>query len=252
MFPGDEPVGFETFPHCFAALDGGEVDRLALPIENSTTGSILPVVDRLLAGGFSIAGEHLVAVQHAVLAVPGTTLDQIERVHSHPEALTQAQGRIVAEGWHPAPEHDTAGAVRLVADLANPADAAMARPEAAAPHGLVVMIEGFVDQAHNTTRFVEVRKGQPEFAEDANKSSVVFETTHQPGALALALTDLGLRGANLTRIESRPTETAWAYRFHVNFLHEPGEAGFRKILEPTPGTLTNLHHLGTYPEAKPE
>ena len=88
------------------------------------------------------------------------------------------------------------------------------------------------------------------FADDANKTSVVFETEHHPGALALALTEFGLRGANLCRIESRPTDAAWRYRFFVDILHAPGLAGYRAVFEPPLVTLGEIHHLGTYRSAQ--
>ena len=85
-----------------------------------------------------------------------------------------------------------------------------------------------------------------EVAPDANKTSFVFATAHSPGALALSLTELGLRGANLTRLESRPAEEAWKYRFYADMLHRPGPEGVRAVLDPRPATVAELHILGTY------
>jgi prephenate dehydratase len=93
-------------------------------------------------------------------------------------------------------------------------------------------------------------RGESPFAHDANKTSVAFAGAHRPGALALALTELGLRGANLTRIESRPGDEAWQYRFFVDLLHEPGRAGFDRVFDPMPSAMESVHHLGTYPSAR--
>jgi prephenate dehydratase len=251
LFPGGDRIGFASFQAAFDALQGGDVERLVVPIENSTTGSILPVLDRLLGNDLHITGEHLVEVQHALLAHPGATLETIERVHSHPEALTQAQGTIARHGWDAHPEHDTAGAVRLVAERGDPREACLAHVDAAAPHGLIVLAENMVDRDHNTTRFVVLEPGPATVPDDGDKTSVAFETRHHPGALALALTELGLRGANLTRIESRPSEEAWRYRMFVDLQHPPGKAGWDAIFEPAPATLAFLHHLGTYRAALP-
>lgn len=251
LYPGGERQGYPSFPAAFDALATGAVGRLVMPIENSTTGSILPVLDRLVSNGVHIVAEHHVEVQHALLANPGATLATIRTVHSHPEALTQAQATLARHGWDAQPEHDTAGAVRLVAERGDPAEACLAHRDAAAPHGLIVLAENMVDRDHNTTRFVALELGPPTFPDDGDKSSVVFETLHRPGALALALTELGLRGANLTRIESRPSEEAWRYRMFVDLQHQPGQAGFLAIFEPAPATLAYLHHLGTYRAATP-
>lgn len=249
LFPDRDRIGYLNFPSAFAALQAGHVERLVLPIENSTTGSVNPVLDRLVDGRASIAAEHLLEVRHALLALPGSRLDDIRRVTSHPEALSQAESALVSRGWEPMPAHDTAGAVRLLAEAGDRHTAALAPASSAELHGLDVLLEDVIDREHNTTRFIVLVPGQPGFAEDADKSSVAFEAAHRPGSLALALTELGLRGANLTRIESRPTERAWSYRMFVDLLHEPGESGFRDLFDPMPLTITAFHHLGTYRSA---
>jgi len=249
LYPDREPVGFHNFPLAFRALESGEVSLLVLPIENSTTGSILPVLDRLISGGVTIIDEHLVEIHYAILGLPGARLEHITTVHSHPEALRQAEGALVERGWDPMPEHDTAGAVRLVAERQDPTQAALAPITAAAAYGLDVIEHGIVDREHNTTRFVVLAHGESPFADDANKSSVAFEAAHTPGSLALALTELGLRGANLTRIESRPGDVAWSYRMFIDLIHAPGKDGFNSIFEPLPVTMRAFHHLGTYPAA---
>ena len=246
MFPGDERIGYPSFMAAFAALAADQVQRLVLPIENSTTGSVLPVLDRLVDTPARVVAEHQIEVRHALLGLPGASLDSIEQVRSHPEALSQAEALIQERGWQPIPTHDTAGAVREIAEHQNPAEAALAPPEAAGPHHLEVLMSDVVDRAHNTTRFVVLAPGEPAIAADANKSSMAFETQHRPGALALALTELGLRGANLTRIESRPTETPWRYRMFVDLIHRPGLDGFSEVFNPLPGSMSELHHLGTY------
>lgn len=246
LFPEAVRIGFGGFAQAFGALGDGEVDYLVLPIENSTTGSVLPVLDRLTRNRVSIAAEHLVRVRHALIGLPGAAIDDIRTVRSHPQALAQADDRIEQAGWEPLAIHDTAGAVRLIAELGDPSAAALAPPETAAVHGAEVLAFDFMDRTHNTTRFVVLVPDGQEAAADANKTSFMFATAHTPGALALALTELGLRGANLTRLESRPAEEPWKYRFYADMLHRPGPGGVQEILEPRLTTLAELHLLGTY------
>jgi prephenate dehydratase len=249
VFPDAERRGFPTFVAAFEAIRSGEVERLVVPIENSTTGSVLPVLDRLLPGQLRIVGEHMVEVRHALLGIHGAPLEGIKRVRSHPEALAQAESIITHWGWEPVPAHDTAGAVRLVAESGDPTEAALAPERVAAPFGLTVLLRDVVDRHHNTTRFVVLAAGDPPIDPQANKTSVAFTTAHTPGALALALTELGLRGANLTRIESRPTDEAWRYRMFVDLTHPPGREGVEQVFHPQPATLADLTFLGTYPAA---
>jgi prephenate dehydratase len=253
LFAGEALVGLPSFVAAFAALESGEVDRLVLPVENSTTGSVLPVLDRLPhipdRQPLAIVAEHLVEVRHSLLGVPGAVVDQISQVRSHPEALAQAEGALLALGVEAVPRHDTAGAVREVAAAGNPTIAALAPPGSAEPHGLVVLADNVMDRDHNTTRFFVLAPGAPIVEPSDNKTTVVFTTGHTPGALALALTELGLRGANLTRIESRPSSKAWSYRFFVDLEHDPGIAGLERVVDPPPATLAQLDILGSYRSA---
>lgn len=250
LFPDANRIGFSSFVAAFEALRDEKVERLVVPIENSTTGSVLPVLDRLLPGRVHIIAEHLVEVRHCLLAPPGATLESIRRVHSHPEALSQAEAILTHQGWDALPEHDTAGAVRLVSERGDPSEAALAPERAAEPHGLKVLMRDVMDREHNTTRFVVVAPGDQTIADDADKTSVAFTTLHQPGSLALALTELGLRGANLTRIESRPSDRAWQYRFFVDLTHPPGPVGVKQVFEPRLATVGDIVFLGTYLSAR--
>ncbi len=250
LFPDGELVGHHGFVDAFAALEHGTVERLVLPVENSTTGSVLPVLDRLPGNGdhapIAIMAEHLVEVRHALLGVEGATIEGARTVRSHPQALSQAEGALLELGIEAVPTADTAGAVREVAETGDVTMTALAPAPAGAAHGLVVLKEGVMDRAHNTTRFLVLRPGVPEVRTDDDKTTVVFTTAHTPGALALALTELGLRGANLTRIESRPSDEAWSYRFFVDLVHEPGPAGLARVIDPAPATLAHLQVLGSY------
>ena len=250
LFPDGEAIGLHGFAEAFQALDAGRVDRLVLPVENSTTGSVLPVLDRLPGDGahspIAIVAEHLVEVRHSLLGVPGASLAGVRRALSHPEALAQAEATLLELGIEPVARSDTAGAVREVAEAGDTTVAALAPPEAGAEHGLDVLRPDVMDRDHNTTRFVVLRPGEPEVGPDDDKTTMVFTVAHQPGALALALTELGLRGANLTRIESRPGTEAWTYRFFVDLVHPPGPAGLAAVLDPPPATLAHLQVLGSY------
>jgi prephenate dehydratase len=246
VFPEGQLVGYGSFAAAFGALEAAAVDRLVLPVENTTTGSVLPVLDRLADEPVAILAEHLVEVRHALLGLPGASVGDLQRVFSHPEALAQAESALLDLGLDPVAASDTAGAVREVAVAGDPTDAALAPPWAGEDYGLEVLREHVVDRAHNTTRFVVLATGAARIDPEDDKTTVVFQTAHRPGSLALALTELGLRGANLTRIESRPGEQAWSYRFFVDFVHPPGPDGLAAVIDPPPATLAHLAVLGSY------
>ena len=249
LFADQQLCGYPNFSAAFSAMKAAEVDRLVLPIENSTTGSVLPVLNRLVTGDLHIVAEYKKVATHSLLGLPGAALSEVRKVFSHPEALSQAERTIARRGWEGVPVHDTAGAVRIVASQGDPEQAALAHISAAAL-GLEVLLENVVDRVDNTTRFVVLAPGEPSVPEDANKTSVVFEVLHRPGSLALALTELAARGANLTRIESRPSTEAWRYRFFVDLVHSPGPEGLSKVFNPDLVTVSDLHVLGSYQAAR--
>ncbi len=253
LFADGEPIGLIGFAAAFAALEEGEIDRLVVPVENSTTGSVLPVLDRLPGGEghqpFAIVAEHLVEVRHAILGLPGASIDELTEVRSHPQALAQAEIHLLDMGVEAVARPDTAGAVREVVEIGDPRIAALAPPGAAAIYGLEVLKSDVMDRAHNTTRFVVLAPGEPQVDPDDDKTTVLFTTSHTPGALALVLAELGLRGANLTRIESRPSNEAWSYRFFVDLIHDPGPGGLARVIDPPPATCADLWVLGSYVRA---
>jgi len=250
LFPDDEYIGHRGFAAAFDALEADDVDRLVLPVENSTTGSVLPVLDRLPGDAshvrFSILAEHLVEVRHTIHGIPGASIEDVREVRSHPQALAQAEHALLALGVEAVPTYDTAGAVRQVVEADDPSIAALAPPRAGAAYGLDVLLEHVLDKDHNTTRFVVLAVGDPVVSGGDDKTTVVVTGSHTPGSLALVLTELGLRGANLTRIESRPSGVAWNYRFFIDLVHEPGPEGLRKILDPPPANASSVLNLGSY------
>lgn len=250
LYRDHEHVGVPSFAAAFDALEHGLIDRLVVPVENSTTGSVLPVLDRLPGDErhvrFSILAEHLVEVRHTLHGLEGSRLEDIREVRSHPQALAQAEYALLELGVEAVPTHDTAGAVRQVAEGGDSTVAALAPPSAGKAHGLTVLLDDVLDRDHNTTRFVVLHVGEPEVNEDDDKTTIVVTGSHTPGSLALILTELGLRGANLTRIESRPAGVAWNYRFFIDLVHEPGPAGLKKVIDPPPANAAAMLNLGSY------
>ena len=238
------------FAEAFRALDNGDVDRLVLPVENSTTGSVLPVLDRLPGNAahtpIAIVAEHLVEVRHALLGPSGASLADVRSVLSHPEALAQAENTLLELGIAPVARADTAGAVREVAATADPTVAALGnrRGGRGSRAGRAQSGRDGPGPQHDP-----VRGARPGRARGGTGRRQDHDPVHHrppPGALALALTELGLRGANLTRIESRPGTEAWSYRFFVDLVHPPGPEGLAAVIDPPPATLAHLRVLGSY------
>jgi chorismate mutase / prephenate dehydratase len=107
-------TGFDSFRGAAQAVLAGAADLALLPIENTTAGSINETYDLLAAGGLHITGEVVAAIEHCLLALPGTALADVTTVMSHPQALAQCQDFIAQHGLVARAEVDTAGSARTI------------------------------------------------------------------------------------------------------------------------------------------
>jgi prephenate dehydratase len=208
-----------TLADVFAALAEGGANAAVVPIENTLAGAVPGAADMIATHAVHIVAEYAAPVAHAVIGVPGATLDGIRRVWSHPVALAQCE-RWFRDHPHiaPCPAFDTAGAVADVIGRGLTDDAAIGSRRAAEVYGGIVLQADVQDEADNFTRFVLIEPGRLLRRRQAGwKTSLVCVLPNEPGALARALQPFAKRGLNLTRIESRPIRDApFEYRFHID------------------------------------
>ncbi len=239
-----------TFEDVFRAVEEGRATLGLLPVENSQAGSINQAFDLLLDHDLRVVGEVKLRVRHSLMAMPGTQVSDIERVHSHYQALAQCERYLRTRGWEGVVAYDTAGAARELAAKPEPGAAAIASALAAQIYGLEVLDAGIEDSPDNTTRFFLLGREEPPPAK-RNKTSIVFATMHTPGALYHVLGELATRGINLTKLESRPRRNRpWHYVFYVDLEGHWQDATINRALL---GLLTRtafLKLLGSYPAAE--
>jgi len=184
--PEVETQPCQRFEDIFKAVESGAASYGALPVENSTAGSINQAYDLLLEHDLRIWGEVILRVRHALLAPPGVASDEIQRVRSHPQALAQCERYLNHRGWTPETAYDTAGSARGLAATPESGVAAIASQLAGQLYGLEMLDYGIEDSFHNYTRFFILCHQDPPRAE-RNKTSVIFATRHMPGALHACL-----------------------------------------------------------------
>ena len=239
-----------SFADILQAVQLGQATHAMLPVENSLAGTVIPAYDQLLDHDLRIQGEELVKVEHCLMTTPGTTLEQVKRAMSHPQALAQCEKTLARLGIEPVTHYDTAGAAKDLAQNPEPGAAAIASALAAQTYGLTILLRSIEDMPFNYTRFFVLGLMAPE-RRDPSKTSIVFTTRHVPGALYEIMGELAQRGINLTKIESRPRRNRpWHYLFYVDFDgHEddpPVQAALLGILKRS----SFLKVLGSYPAAR--
>jgi len=248
-------TGYETFREAAVAVREGAADVALLPVENTTAGSVPETYDLVAELDLRLNAEVVSRVEHCLLVLPGTHLEQIRTVLSHPQALAQCDAFLRGlPGVRLVPEFDTAGAARRVRRDGDPAVAAIASETAARMHGLEVLERGIQAQAGNFTRFVEVaREARPCAPDLPCRTTLRLTLAHEPGALGQVLVRFGERGVNLSRIESRPVPgAAWRYRFYLDLDAHAASAAVRAALADIAPLVAEQKLLGTYPAAPAE
>ena len=238
----------QAFEHIFEAVDSGRADFGAVPVENSTAGSINKSFDLLLEHDLKVHGEILLRVRHCLLTVPGHAAT-ITQVRSHPQALAQCETFMNRHHYTAVPWYDTAGSAKDLAANPEPGVAVIASKLSAQIYGLEIVQEGVEDMSNNYTRFFVVGKGDAPRSE-RSKTSLVFAVPNTAGSLYGALEEFARRRINLTKIESRPRRgRPWQYVFYLDFdgHWQDKEAGEAIMFLLSRAAFVKL--LGSYPAA---
>lgn len=218
-------VECETFKHTCDALQNGAANYVVMAIENSIAGSLLPNYALLRDYHFSIVGEVYLSIQLHLLALPGVSLNQINRVESHPIALRQCADFLddypqfnIIEG------KDTASCAKRIVDLGLTDTAAVANSLAARLYGLQILERRIETNKKNYTRFLILSKSRKE-NDKANKATLLFQTDNSVGSLARVLMSLAEENVNMSKIQSMPVlGRRNEYDFYVDVeWQDPGQ-----------------------------
>jgi len=240
----------KSLSHVFEAVERGKVEFGVVPIENSLEGSINETYDLLLGSNLHVSGEINLRILHCLIASPGTQLNDIKTVYSHPQALAQCRKFLEDLDCELVPTYDTAGSVKMIKDKKLADTGAVASERAAEIYGMKVICRAIEDNPNNYTRFfVLSEKDSPPSGED--KTSIIFSVKHVPGALFRALEEFAVREINLTKIESRPTrQKPWEYNFYLDFEGHRSERKCQDALKVLEKKSIFVKVLGSYPKAR--
>ena len=245
-----ELVPHPTIPAAVAAVRAGAADLACVPVENSVEGAVSATMDALAHDEPVVAvAEHVLPIRFSVLVRPGTT--EIRTVASHPHALAQVQGWLAANLPDAAQLASNSTASAAVGVVDGEFDAAVTAPVAAAHYPLDELATDVADERDAVTRFLLLSR--PTKAPDptgADRTSVLAVVAHQPGELQNLLTELALRGINLSRIESRPLRGRFGeYRFYLDFDGHVAEHRVGEALAALHRRSQQVRFLGSYPKA---
>lgn len=220
-----------------------------VPIENSLEGSVNQTYDLFLTHDLKVKGEIIIRISHCLIANPGTPIESVKTVYSHPQALAQSRKFLEKSKFNLIPTYDTAGSVKMLKEKAIKNAAAIASEKAAEIYHMSILAREIEDNQTNHTRFFVISKeDSPKTRED--KTSIIFSASHTPGALYSTLEEFAKRSINLTKIESRPTkQKPWEYNFYLDFEGHRVEQRCKEVLKILEKKMTFLKILGSYPRA---
>ena len=216
LFPDAERQAFPSIRKVFEAVEVGRVAAGLVPLDNSQAGSINETYDLFLRHGLHLVGETVVRVDHCLLALPGSALDELDEVMSHPQAIAQSEEFLSALDVTVRAEYNTAGAAKRIAEQKLERTAAIASKRAAKLYGLEVLAERIQTYPDNYTRFGVLAR-DPKPLGEPDKTSLVFGVGHVAGSLFRCLGAFAERHLSLTKLESRPRPgRPWEYVFYAD------------------------------------
>jgi chorismate mutase/prephenate dehydratase len=234
----------------FHEVEAARADLGVVPVENSTEGMVAHTLDLLADSPLEICAEIMLPVRHHLLARRGTSLDAVERVVAHPQALAQCRRWLV----------DHLPAVPIAAEASNARAAERARDEAglaaiagdaaAETYELAVLAEAIQDDPANLTRFLVLAPHDEPQPSGDDKTSILFAVRDEVGILARMLRPFAVHGIDLIKIESRPLRgRPWEYVFFLDLKGHRRERRVRQALADVEKSALRLKVLGSYPAA---
>lgn len=245
-----EHVPCASFDEVFHAATSGAADFGVVPVENNTEGVVTRSLDLFLHSPLHIVGEISLLVRHHLLRQTNS-LEGIEVVLAHPQALAQCQGWLNTHlpGVERRAVSSNAEGARLAAS--NPAWAGIAGERAASEFGLHMVARAIQDDAYNRTRFAVICLPQTLPAPEASGKdcvSLIVSVPNRPGAVHDILVPLKQHGVSMTRFESRPARSGqWEYYFYIDVQGHPSQPHVAAALKDLQQLCAFYKVLGTYP-----
>lgn len=226
-----------------------------IAIENTIAGSLLQNHELLRQSGMKVVGEYKLRISHSLAALPGSRIDDLAEINSHPIALMQCSDYLNTLPHVKIVEtEDTAVSAKRIAEQSLKRHAAICSRQAAEIYGLDVLAEGIETNKRNFTRFLAI--ADPWAAEEAirnkeiSKASVVFALPHTAGSLSKTLSILSFYDMNLSKIQSLPiVGREWEYLFYVN-LNFTDYMRYKQALDAIRPLTKDFQILGEYAEGK--
>ena len=252
VYPDSEIISCKTFDECFQRAQKDEKLKIIIPESNKTTGNI-GIEYLIFKFRLNIYAEHFHQIEHNLLGVPGSKLENIKNVFSHQQALSQCSDFLKKKNIIENVRTDTAGSAALVSKNKKKSEAAIASKLSAKIYDLDILTENIENEKGNATRFLIMGKPilQPEFEEKKYITSFLFKLKSKPAALYQSLGGFAINGINLTKLQSYPEKNSFSsYFFLCDLDGHIDDPKVKKSLEELGLHCEDFHVLGVFPSDK--
>jgi prephenate dehydratase len=231
-------------------LASGDVDWALMAIENSIAGTLLQNYRILREQNLWVVGEVYLRINHHLLGIEGTSIDQIKTISSHPMAIFQCLAFL---SNHPdikiIESEDTALSAKHIADNPKRTKACIASRQAAELYGLKILCPDIETNKQNYTRFFVLSRQNHLYDSNANKASIYIKIPDQKGMLLKVLAAIHSHDINLSKLQSFPVMGSFReYFFHMDLEFE-SVTQFNRLLDKLQGLTLELTICGIYHQA---
>ena len=246
IFPEGNRVSYSDFKAAYDSVVRGECDVAVLPIENSYAGEVGQTIDLIFSGNLFINGIYELEIHQNLLGVEGATIDDIKKVTSHPQALSQCHDYIEMRGFEAEETSNTALAAKTVAEAKDKTLGAIASVETAEIYGLKVIEANINKSGENTTRFAVLSKVKASSPALSN-TVLMFTVKHEAGSLANAIGIIAKHGYSMTALRSRPMKKhSWQYYFYAEIEGATDSERGAKMIEELSKVCDKLKVAGAF------
>ena len=249
LFPEAKGIPSQTFEEMFDLVRSEKADAAMVPIENSLAGRVADTQRLIPESNLNITQEFFLEVNHNLVAVKGSKISDVKRIHSHEQGIAQCRNKIIKLNKEMIVEADTAGSAKLISELNNIEDAAIASELAAKIYNLDILENNFQDLNNNVTRFLVMQKNILSIDPSLNDilTTLVFNVRSIPAALYKCLGGFASNGVNITKLESYVHPQGFdVAQFYIDFEGHPDNPSVKLALEEMKFFSKHLKILGVY------
>ncbi len=239
-----EPVSCNHFDEVFRGAEEERDSFGVVPIENTLIGSVGEIYNYFVHSPLFIYGEKTLRVDYCLIA-PGK---KIERVYIHPDAIRQCKSFLEQRKLTVIPSYRPMESLKILSDRGDRKTGAIFSERAAERFNMNILEREVEIEKEDFTRFLILSRRENLLLGDRNRTSIIFQANHNPGALVRILNEFSKRGINLTKLESRPIiGYPWAFRFFMDFEGHKNEERVEKAFQSAEKEMLFFKILGSYP-----